>query len=246
MHEEVMEIFDKYMLDRSEGAVLKDLKSPYLPGNAARKKGHWLKLKPDYIDGMGENLDLIILGCYYSEGCTYRSGGISHFVVGVAAGQVGEEGKPTRFHTLCKVGSGFSLLELTRIRKRFGGLKKDGRGGHLEEWRADNLPPHFARCADNPSGWVPAKNDDIPDVWIEPQFSITIEVRGANIVSSTSWSAKMVVRFPRLKRIRDDKEWYECMTMQEVSLCFLFSVLWILVPFFQLVPRNPTVNSNNF
>ena len=103
MHEEVMEIFDKYMLDRSEGAVLNDLKSPYLPGNAARKKGHWLKLKPDYIDGMGENLDLIILGCYYSEGCTYRSGGISHFVVGVAAGQVGEEGKPTRFHTLCKV-----------------------------------------------------------------------------------------------------------------------------------------------
>tara|TARA_B110000208_G_scaffold75640_1_gene97225 strand:+ start:280 stop:591 length:312 start_codon:yes stop_codon:yes gene_type:complete len=51
MHVEVMEIFDRFMIDRSEGAMLKDLTSPYLPGNASRKKGHWLKLKPDYIDG---------------------------------------------------------------------------------------------------------------------------------------------------------------------------------------------------
>ena len=46
-----MEIFDRYMLDKSEGAMLKDLSTPYVPGDASRKLKHWLKLKPDYIDG---------------------------------------------------------------------------------------------------------------------------------------------------------------------------------------------------
>ena len=49
----------------------------------------WAKLKPDYIEGMADNLDLIILGGYYGKG-TRRAGGISHFLLGVAEKTEGE------------------------------------------------------------------------------------------------------------------------------------------------------------
>ena len=42
--------------------MLKSLGSPYVPG---ARDGDWQKLKPDYVDEMGEELDLLILagGC---------------------------------------------------------------------------------------------------------------------------------------------------------------------------------------
>ncbi len=39
-------------------------------------------MKPDYVDGLRDNLDLILMGGYYGEG-TRRSGDISHFLLGL-------------------------------------------------------------------------------------------------------------------------------------------------------------------
>lgn len=37
-----------------EGVMLKDLKEPYKPNERA-----WVKIKPDYLSGVGDNLDLV-------------------------------------------------------------------------------------------------------------------------------------------------------------------------------------------
>ncbi len=39
--------------------MIKNLNSTYVPNE---RKNKWLKLKPEYIDGIGDDLDLLILG----------------------------------------------------------------------------------------------------------------------------------------------------------------------------------------
>ena len=77
--EALMEWLDT-MLDRGyEGLVIKDLSSPYTLG--ARIK-HWIKLKPDYVEGHLTDMDLVILGGYYGKGSSVRRnrvGKVSHF-----------------------------------------------------------------------------------------------------------------------------------------------------------------------
>lgn len=43
--------------------MIKDLESTYVP-NERRNK--WIKLKPEYLEGVGDDLDLIILGYEFS------------------------------------------------------------------------------------------------------------------------------------------------------------------------------------
>lgn len=58
---------------------MKNLKAPY---RLSQRTDEWIKIKPDYIDGMSENLDLIVLGGYFGDG-SRRAGGVSHFLLGV-------------------------------------------------------------------------------------------------------------------------------------------------------------------
>jgi DNA ligase-4 len=44
---------------REEGIMIKSLDSVYKPNE---RKDKWIKLKPEYIDGVGDDLDLIIMG----------------------------------------------------------------------------------------------------------------------------------------------------------------------------------------
>jgi DNA ligase-4 len=44
---------------REEGIIVKDLDSIYVPNERANK---WIKIKPEYIEGLGDDMDLIILG----------------------------------------------------------------------------------------------------------------------------------------------------------------------------------------
>ena len=59
------------------------------------------QVKPDYVDGMGETLDLVVLGGYFGEG-KRRAGQASHFLLGVMDDSPNVP-RASRFHTLCKV-----------------------------------------------------------------------------------------------------------------------------------------------
>jgi len=99
---------------REEGIMVKDPLSLYKPD----KRGEgWLKLKPEYVDGLMDELDLLIVGGYWGKG--RRGGMMSHFLCAVAeapekpgGGGEEEEERPSVFHTLCRVGSGYSMQEL--------------------------------------------------------------------------------------------------------------------------------------
>lgn len=79
-NQQVVDALNKAIDTRLEGIVVKSPDSVYKP--SVRSGSGWFKVKPDYMLGLNDDLDLIIIGGYYGVG--RRSGLISHFLLGVA------------------------------------------------------------------------------------------------------------------------------------------------------------------
>ncbi|XP_068575846.1 DNA ligase 4 isoform X2 [Cebidichthys violaceus] len=189
--QEVVNALNDAIDGREEGIMVKDPMSIYKPD----KRGEgWLKIKPEYVDGLMDELDLLIVGGYWGKG--RRGGMMSHFLCAVAeAPKPGE--KPSVFHTLCRIGSGYTMKELYDL-----GLKL---AKHWNVYRK-NDPPASILCG-----------TEKPEVYIEPCNSVILQVRAAEIVSSDMYKTNCTLRFPRIEKIRDDKEWHQCMTLAELD-----------------------------
>lgn len=90
-----------------EGLVVKNLQSVYKPG--CRDSDCWVKLKADYIEGLADTLDMVILGGYYGD--NKNKGKISKFLLGA----IDTDAPSSKFVTVCRVGSGFSQEDLGSI-----------------------------------------------------------------------------------------------------------------------------------
>eukprot|EP00066_Takifugu_rubripes_P003714 XP_003966508.1 PREDICTED: DNA ligase 4 [Takifugu rubripes] len=189
--QEVVNALNEAIDNREEGIMVKDPSSIYKPD----KRGEgWLKIKPEYVDGLMDELDLLIVGGYWGKG--RRGGMMSHFLCAVAeAPKPGE--KPSVFHTLCRIGSGYTMKELYEL-----GLKL---AKHWKVFRKSD-PPASILCA-----------AEKPEVYIEPCNSVIIQVKAAEIVGSDMYKTDCTLRFPRIEKIREDKEWHECMTLAELD-----------------------------
>lgn len=208
-HEMVMAEVDRQVGNGGEGVILKDLNSHYMCGESSRQTKKWIKLKPDYA-GMTTDLDVIILGGFYGTG-RRRSGDVSVFLLGVLSRSLDEAsaqaamkpGAPCpTFYTFVKVGTGYNLEELDAMRKELE--------PHWQLWDDNNIPAHF-------NGWKPQKSDLRPDMWIDPRHSKIIEVYGFELTFTTLYQTGLTLRFPRCKAIRSDKNWYECLTVQDLN-----------------------------
>lgn len=78
-NQQVVDALNKAIDCRLEGIVVKDPESVYKP---SMRGGGWFKVKPDYMLGLNDDLDLIVVGGYYGTG--RRSGLLSHFLLAVA------------------------------------------------------------------------------------------------------------------------------------------------------------------
>ncbi|XP_061693076.1 DNA ligase 4 [Syngnathoides biaculeatus] len=189
--QDVVDSLNDAIDNREEGIMVKDPLSIYKPD----KRGEgWLKIKPEYVDGLMDELDVLIVGGYWGKG--RRSGMMSHFLCAVAeAPKPGE--KPSVFHTLCRIGSGYTMKELYDL-----GLKLSK---HWKVYRK-NDPPANILCT-----------TEKPEVYIEPCNSVILQVKAAEIVGSDMYKTNCTLRFPRIEKIRDDKEWHQCITLAELE-----------------------------
>ena len=62
--DEVFEEFNQSVYKNEEGIMIKKLDSAYKPNE---RSNNWIKLKGEYIDSIGDTLDLIIIGGYFGE-----------------------------------------------------------------------------------------------------------------------------------------------------------------------------------
>ncbi|XP_071535419.1 DNA ligase 4 [Panulirus ornatus] len=186
--EDVVKILNKAIDNREEGVVLKDPDSVYRP--AARKAG-WIKVKPEYVDSLVPELDLLIIGAYFGKG--RHQGVLSHFLLGVAVPSVEPGGKPSEFHSVSRVGSGYTQAELGEL--------------------LDKLNPY--KVGHQPRNVFVSREK--PEVWFDPLKSFIVQVRAAEIVKSDLYRTGVTLRFPRVEKVRYDKPWYDTLTTKELD-----------------------------
>ncbi|MCV0430305.1 ATP-dependent DNA ligase [Nitrosopumilus sp.] len=88
----------------SEGLMLKMLDKPYQAGS---RGSHWLKLKREYRNELGDSLDLVVIGGFFGKG--RRTGNYGTLLLATY-----DEDDDT-FPSICKVGTGFSDESLDQL-----------------------------------------------------------------------------------------------------------------------------------
>ncbi|KAF9324147.1 DNA ligase (ATP) [Linnemannia elongata] len=192
----IVDAIDEAIMDRQEGVIVKNPRSAYIPNGRGE---HWVKIKPEYVDGVFDSLDVLVVGGYYGSGTRGGHGVISSYLCAVRDNtSKSQTGK--KFLTFCKFGSGFTYQQMGKFSQRLGPYWKE-----------------YKHYRENP--WVDIVDNAKmrPDVIIDPEKSIVVEIKASEILAnSESYASEYTVRFPRFLRVREDKDASSCMTMSEV------------------------------
>jgi DNA ligase-1 len=185
--EEIQVFLDESVKASCEGLMVKMLdgkESGYEPSKRSR---NWLKIKKDYLSGVGDSLDLVVLGAYHGKG--KRTSVYGAFLLACY--------NPTSetYETVCNIGTGFSEQVLEELHTQ------------LSEITIDRPKPFYSHSTGG---------QHQPDVWFEPRYvwevktaDLTLSPRykaGAKEGVDPSGERGISLRFPRFIKIRDDKK----------------------------------------
>uniref|UniRef100_A0A1A8EU21 DNA ligase n=1 Tax=Nothobranchius korthausae TaxID=1143690 RepID=A0A1A8EU21_9TELE len=178
-----------------EGLVLKDIKGSYEPG-----KRHWLKVKKDYLNegAMADTADLVVLGAFYGKG---SNGGImSSFLMGCY------DPASKKWCTVTKCSGGYDDAMLARLQKELDVIK-------------------ISKDPSKIPGWLKIIKNYYPDFLIrDPEQAPVWEITGAEFSKSEMHTADGIsIRFPRMTRIRDDKDWKTATNLHQLKELFRIS-----------------------
>jgi DNA ligase-4 len=142
-------------------------------------------------------------GAYYGSG--HRGGGLSSFLCGLKVSQNYRDTHPGTHPEKCdsffKVGGGFRAEDYARIKH----LTND----KWHDWDRNNPPDEYIILGGQ------GRQFERPDMWIKPSDSIVIEAKAASIALSDQFATGFTLRFPRFKRVREDKDWTSSLSHDE-------------------------------
>ena len=193
--EEIQTLLDESVKASCEGLMVKMLdteESGYEPSQRSR---NWLKVKKDYLSGVGDSLDLVVLGAYYGKG--KRTNWYGAFLL--AAYNTSSQ----EYETVCNIGTGFSEAILEEFHTE------------LEKHVIDKPKPFYRHST--------VKNDQ-PDVWFDARFvwevktaDLTLSPRYMAAMEEMGQNKGISLRFPRFLKQRDDKKPDEATTTRAVA-----------------------------
>ncbi|CAK0877651.1 unnamed protein product [Prorocentrum cordatum] len=178
--EDVQEFLDQSIAGSCEGLMLKTMNdnATYEP---SKRSLNWLKLKKDYMDGMGDSIDVVPIGAFYGKG--KRTGAYGAYLLAIY--NLEEE----EFQTVCKAGTGFSDEDLATHYEFFKGrvLKHPESNYNV----SDKLKPDV---------WLEACQ-----VWEIKAADLSISPVHTSAFGVKAAGKGIGLRFPRFLRTREDK-----------------------------------------
>jgi len=163
-----------------EGLMIKTLdeNASYEP---SKRSLNWLKLKKDYVEGIGDSVDLVPIGGYRGKG--KRTGVYGAFLLAVFDSSNGE------FQSVCKIGTGFSDEDLQQHYNFF-----------KEHVIANKRIDYDVHESLTPDDWF-----DAVQVWEVAAADLSISPIHSGCCTLREDGKGIGLRFPRFLRIRDDK-----------------------------------------
>lgn len=188
--EEIDTVFNESIKSGCEGLMIKTMDSLYKP---SMRSVNWLKLKKDYLEGMSDTLDLLVIGAYYGKG--KRTGTFGGFLLGC----YNEENDT--FEAICKLGTGFDDANLNLLYETLS-------------LHIISAPSNYIYTSNiQPDVWIDAKF-----VWeikaaglsASPIYTAGRKIRETGIS----------LRFPRFIKAREDKNIKQVTTSEQIVSMF--------------------------
>lgn len=198
----------------SEGVVLKYYNSSY---NVASRNNNWIKVKPEYLEEFGENLDLIVIGRDSGKKDSFMLGllvldeeeykkhqGDSSEIVDHSSQEKHIQNSRRRVKKIlsfCSIANGISQEEFKEIDRKTRG--------------------HWKRTSEvAPPASILEFGSKIPAEWIDPSESIVLEIKSRSLDNTETnmqkYATNCTLYGGYCKRIRYDKEWTDCYTLNDL------------------------------
>ncbi|XP_021862658.2 DNA ligase 6 isoform X3 [Spinacia oleracea] len=177
-----------------EGIMVKslDVDAGYF---ASKRADSWLKVKRDYMDGVGDSLDLVPIGAWHGNG--RKAGWYSPFLMACYNPDTEE------YESLCRVMTGFSDAFYKEMKDLLSGDKILTR------------KPLYYRTDEVPDMWFSAEM-----VWEIRGADLTVSPVHKAAVAIVHPSRGISMRFPRFVRSLSDRRPEDCSTSTEVAEMF--------------------------
>ncbi|GAA5850871.1 hypothetical protein JCM9279_006224 [Rhodotorula babjevae] len=173
---DIRNVLERIMDERGEGLVIKHPLSLYQLGG---REHSWIKIKPEYMDQMGERIDGLVVGGYWGQG--HRSGFLASYLIGLRD----EVNGKVEYKSFAKIGSGLNRSDYAWIIEQ----KRD-KWIEFDRKRLETVPAWFKTV------------NEWPDVLIAPEDSFVLEVKASEIVGGVDYGANMTLRFPPVQLYR--------------------------------------------
>jgi len=192
--EEIAEYLNQAVgVGKCEGLMVKtlDVDATYEP---SRRSHNWLKCKKDYLEGVGDTLDLVVMGAFHGTG--KRTGTYGSYLVGC----YNEE--EDSYQSCCKVATGFSDEDLQSLSKEMKPLLT-ANGGQIK--------PMDYETSFECEVWFDPKA-----VWELKCADLTISPRHQAACGMAHETKGIALRFPRYLNRREDKMPTDATTAQQI------------------------------
>ncbi|CAI0450960.1 unnamed protein product [Linum tenue] len=177
-----------------EGIMVKtlDVDAGYSP---SKRADSWLKVKRDYVEGLGDSLDLVPIGAWHGNG--RKAGWYSPFLMACYNPETEE------FQSVCRVMSGFSDAFYKEMKEFFTGDRT-----------LTKKPPYY-RTLEVPDMWFSAEL-----VWEIRGADLTISPVHQAGVGLVHQTRGISIRFPRFVRSVGDRNPEDCSSAADIARMF--------------------------
>ncbi|ETN19467.1 hypothetical protein, variant 1 [Phytophthora nicotianae INRA-310] len=190
--DKVRNFLEEAVRENCEGLMVKTLEkeATYEPANRSHK---WLKLKKDYLDGIGDSADLVPIGAFYGRG--KRTGVYGAYLLACY------DPDTEMYQPITKLGTGLSDEVLKQFYEQ------------LKEKVVDKPPSDYA-IGDGikPDVWFEASC-----VWEILGADLSISPKYTAAIGLVAKDKGISLRFPRFIRIRDDKETTQATNSSQIA-----------------------------